>query len=316
MSVVINPGASVLLTPLQVWQDEQYRGLSAVLGYGRYPTAQSMGIGNDTITSLRVGTFTQVTLYENDSYSGRALTIVGPKYISNLKNYTGDFNDLTSSAVVARLEPSLSEKFLCCTGASPAGACGEFTPGTQTCHAAIASYCASNMGSQACQTWCKQNPGYCDSAAISYCSASPSDPFCACINSPVNTTGAINPKCVDRKCLETGYLTSGMLSTNCPSIVNCDVQTIINNSGIIADISIPIQQNCGAPGVSVLPTNSAPTHAPERTPGPTLGSVVAAARSSPNFVLYVLVFLLVVFVAVVGAFLLDWDTQEPSEFGR
>ena len=109
---------------------------------------------------------------------------------------------------------------------------------------------ANGLAYAQCRAQCVANPGSCDAFATTYCNTHPDDVFCGCMNSKLNDPKyGINPKCVDSKCLRSGtYLSSAINSTNCPSIVNCDVQNNINNSGVMIATSIPLQQNCSGGG--------------------------------------------------------------------
>lgn len=295
--------------PLKIWEDANYQGLSSTLGYGNYPTPQLIGLGNDTVTSLRVGTFTSVTLYENNLYTGRALNIMGPKYITNLKNYVGDFNDTTSSIKVVRVEPTLAFKAQCCRGEIAPSLCGEFAPGSVPCTNAMTSWCTgANLATPQCQTWCNQADGACDSAVISYCALNPSDQYCSCINSVAYTKGIINPKCLDRNCLETGYLTRNMRNTNCPSIINCEIQADLSNSGLVFSNSVSIQQNCGDTGTVTNPTTQPPPVQPTQvqTQPVTISTGLIPAIIGMASETMVMWFILFVIIAIVSGGLLYW----------
>lgn len=108
----------------------------------------------------------------------------------------------------------------------------------------IQSFCVNNMNTPECQAFCRR-AGTCDLAAQRYCETKPGDPFCACIKSPmVDPRYGINPKCNDRKCIDSGYLTSNMRATACPDITNCDIQAKLLNSGAMLS-GVTINQNCG-----------------------------------------------------------------------
>lgn len=231
--------------PVIVYEADDFNGRSAKFAYGQYPDMSLTGVGNDVVSSMRVAAFTLLELYEHSYYKGRKVTIKGPMDVSSLRFYQGEFNDYTSSIKVIRLEPSYATKLACCAGNG--GLCAEFAPGSARCEATMLDYCtvAGGMGTPQCQSWCRANPAKCDNAVIKYCASNPTDPFCTCILSPAQTKGLVNPKCIDRKCLDTGYVTSNMLSTNCPSMVTCSITAALANSGLILSNTIPIQQNCG-----------------------------------------------------------------------
>lgn len=113
------------------------------------------------------------------------------------------------------------------------------------------TYCLTN--------YCMQAPnfGQCDLLFGPYCKATPTDPKCACINSPT-VTYSQNPLCQDRACIDTGYATASMMnskSTGC-SIISCTVaETLINNGGVqLADPTI--DQRCGATATTTATASS------------------------------------------------------------
>lgn len=57
--------------------DDQYRGQCVVLGIGDYPTAASIGLPNDSITSIRLGPGTQVYACRDHYFQGTCELIVG-----------------------------------------------------------------------------------------------------------------------------------------------------------------------------------------------------------------------------------------------
>ena len=145
------------------------------------------------------------------------------------------------------------------------------------------------MKDPACQAWCRENTTKCDSAVIAYCDLNPDDAYCACLKSPANTKGIINPRCVDRKCLTTGYMTTGMLQTQCPSMVDCSIQATLNNSGVILSNQIPIQQNCGTPTTPTTPNTSNPPQV----------IITEPAQSSSSLLIF-FIFLFIIFVISLG----------------
>lgn len=253
--------------PLIIYSDDKFGGQFSSVGYGNYPNAAAMGIGNDSISSLKLAAFSQATFYDDYDFSGASFVIYGPVDIASLPSY-GPFNDRISSMKVARVEPSDTLKMSCCDGTTPSYQCGGYAPGSALCTAAIANYCPTHLGEARCQAWCKVNTAACDAGVVSFCNSNPTSPYCTCVRSPAATAGVMNPKCVDRKCIDTGYMTSGMLASGCPSIVNCDVKVQLDNSGITLANIIPIQQNCGG-GVTTNPTNPKPSPTPTPTPTPT-----------------------------------------------
>lgn len=235
--------------PLTIYEDENYGGMSMGVDYGMYSSMQSLGFPNDAISSIKIAPWATVKLYVDNSYLGPTITLVGPRDLPTLQNLSSSMNweDTISSMAVIRNGPTAQEAYGCCTGATPVYKCGRYSPGNSAvCTPAIASYCSNNLGSAACKTWCRNNPGTCDAAVIKFCDANPADPYCSCIKSPATQIkGSINPKCIDRKCLDTGYLTANMRDTPCPSVINCDMQVDMRNSGLTLSSQVPLQQNCG-----------------------------------------------------------------------
>jgi hypothetical protein len=79
-----------------VYADDNFAGDCDVLGIGNYPfsTVNAMHVGNDRISSVRVGANVKVTLYEND------LPGTGPgdwMPVITSRSVVSDFNDKTSS---------------------------------------------------------------------------------------------------------------------------------------------------------------------------------------------------------------------------
>ncbi len=232
--------------PLILYDKRDYdtTGPWTSLGYGTYGYIGDVGMPNDSISSMVIAPFTKVTLFEDNGFLGANIAFTGPRSIPRL----GDlgWEDRVSSLKIVRVEPTDTQKMNCCQGITPAYQCGEYAPGSATCSTATAAYCnASRLGEAYCQSWCKQNPAQCDTAAAAYCEANPSVPFCSCLKSPAAIKNIANPKCVDKTCLESGYLSSAMLATNCPAVVDCSISTALANSGVVLANNTSIQQNCG-----------------------------------------------------------------------
>ncbi len=80
------------------YQHCDYQGAVSTLSPGRY-NIWEMGIGNDSISSLRVSPGLRVTLFEHANFSGRSISFTTD--ISCLVSY--GFNDLTSSIIVSQI---------------------------------------------------------------------------------------------------------------------------------------------------------------------------------------------------------------------
>jgi hypothetical protein len=145
----------------------------------------------------------------------------------------------------------------------------------------------ANMSLPACKQWCKNQSGTCDEAAVAYCLANPTDPFCSCLSSKALTKNIVNPKCVDAACISAGYLTSNMKSTACPSIIDCSIQADLRNSGVTLVSTATIDQNCGTstnPGTGTITA-------------PTSGNNIVS--DSPDLFILIMV-LLFLFVCIIG----------------
>lgn len=136
-------------------------------------------------------------------------------------------------------------------------------------HASMKKYCAkNNMGKQVCIAYAKKNPGTIDGIMDTYCKTNPNSPLCSCINSPVFTdrgsysSGAVNPKCIDAKCIRTGYMTQNMIQAACPPTVDCRVMVDIKDNQAAMGIELTewaINQDCEGK----FDINNSPTPVPD-----------------------------------------------------
>ncbi len=291
--------------PVQLWSDSNYSGLSISLDYGVYSDISKIGFYHDIASSIKVAPFTIVDLY-SDSFSGMSISIAGPAEIPYLGTYASGqysgFNDIISSLVVTQISPTLQQQIDCCSGSTPGYKCGTYTPGNAKCETAYAVQCSNpaNVNSSFCRAWCLKNPGACDAAAMAFCKSNPNDPYCTCINSVASQKNIINPKCIDAKCVQTGYLTSSMLNSPCPSVINCEINATLVNSGVQLNTSIPIQQNCGnttvvSPVPIVVPPKPTTTTVNIDIP------VTPSTGESPDYtILFIFIFLILLFVILSG----------------
>lgn len=81
-----------------IYADEDYRGLSASLLPGTYPTMEQAGFINDALSSLRVPAGYRVVLYEFENFKGKSYTITQSKPGFLISGW----NDKTSSIAVYR----------------------------------------------------------------------------------------------------------------------------------------------------------------------------------------------------------------------
>lgn len=248
--------------------------------------------------------------------------------IYNIFTGKNDICTLGTNAMCKHVRYS-ADPTACCLGTSTSGTCDpKYTPASGNCDSALANYCAqgdrivtdpkcinwrnvrpdasratlkgfciNNLGRKECQDWCRQAGGDCDSAVIGWCSTHHDDPYCTCINSAITDPKyGINPKCVDSKCLSTGYITQNMKNTACPDITNCEVQAQLINSGISL-AGVTINQNCGK-----SPTTQ-PSVPPQPTPGSTVPTQPAASVSLlSNQWVILFIFIFIVLVAFILIF--------------
>ena len=83
-------------TPCTLYADAGHEGRSKVLQVGSYDHDQ-LGVGNDTVSSIKVAPGYQVTLYEHGGFSGAKRVLTGDS------SYIGSFNDKVSSVKVERI---------------------------------------------------------------------------------------------------------------------------------------------------------------------------------------------------------------------
>ena len=106
------------------------------------------------------------------------------------------------------------------------------------------AYCSTHLDDPRCKDWCRLQNGLCDSAVTTWCATHTSDPYCTCLQSRLTGT-QINPVCMDRDCIMTGYQTQNMKSIKCPDITDCTIQATAINSGVSLGGGFVINQNCG-----------------------------------------------------------------------
>ncbi len=164
----------------------------------------------------------------------------------------------------------------------------------------LQQYCTKHLGAQECREWCKAQAdagnGVCDVDVQSWCNSHPSDPYCACIKSPLQDPRyGINPKCNDRKCIDGGYITQNMRNTNCPDITNCEVQTAMMNSGVQLS-GVTINQSCGkSSGGSSGGSSDSGGNGIDAA-----ASALSAAVDSNSFLVFFIFILTVLLAVIVG----------------
>jgi len=86
----------------------KYKGACVVRNIGRYSNSNGIGIGNDKISSIRLGRNTEVRLCRDNNFKGGCST-----YTKSTESLRG-MNDKTSSAVIAKKpSPSSSSSVTC-----------------------------------------------------------------------------------------------------------------------------------------------------------------------------------------------------------
>jgi len=98
----IEPGSSCSPNADQValYVDSNYSGDCVVRGIGDYPNPSSLGIANDSVSSVKVGSNVKVTLCKDDNYGGTCETFTGDD--SNLGNNSIGDNKVSSAKVEPR----------------------------------------------------------------------------------------------------------------------------------------------------------------------------------------------------------------------
>jgi hypothetical protein len=108
-----------------------------------------------------------------------------------------------------------------------------------------------------------------------------------------------------------------MQNTNCPTVINCDVQNNLANSGLILSSSVTIQQNCGETGTVTNPTTpGVPTPAqPAQVQPITISAGLIPAITglvSPTTIMW---FILFVIIVIMSAGLLYWIFADDETVG-
>jgi hypothetical protein len=98
MSSACDLGTAAKSGQAAFFQHAKYQGACAVRNVGRYSNAKAMGIGNDKISSIKIGPDTQVKLCNDSNFKG------GCKTYTRSMTSLGKMNDKTSSATIARIQ--------------------------------------------------------------------------------------------------------------------------------------------------------------------------------------------------------------------
>jgi hypothetical protein len=85
----------------------KYNGACTVRQLGRYSNSKGIGIGNDKISSIKVGPHTQVKLCRDNNFKGGCIT-----YTKNTPSI-GKMNDKTSSAIIEKVLPKKNTSVSC-----------------------------------------------------------------------------------------------------------------------------------------------------------------------------------------------------------
>jgi len=88
------------------FEHSKYRGACVIRNIGRYVNSTGIGIGNDKISSIKIGRSTRVFLCRDNRFRGcRAYT----KSMASL----GGMNDKTSSAIIERIKKKRNTSVVC-----------------------------------------------------------------------------------------------------------------------------------------------------------------------------------------------------------
>jgi hypothetical protein len=102
-----NPGAD----QIALYVDANYSGTCVVKGIGNYPDPGSMGIANDAVSSVKIGSNVKLTLYVDSNYGGTPETFTGDD--SNLSDNTIGNDRASSAKVESRSNPLPSDYGFC-----------------------------------------------------------------------------------------------------------------------------------------------------------------------------------------------------------
>ncbi|MDC0721151.1 hypothetical protein [Nannocystis bainbridge] len=94
-------GDAALRNKAVVYEHANFGGRSLTLGVGRHDVAKIQELGNDAVSSLKVGPGVRVILYEHAGFGGPARVYSGP--VAQLS----DFNDRVSSVVIEPIAVTL-----------------------------------------------------------------------------------------------------------------------------------------------------------------------------------------------------------------
>lgn len=125
--------------PVALYQDINYGGYEVSLTTGSYTLSQlqALGMKNDDITSLKVPFGYRVIMYQDDNFGGST------KVLTEDTAWIGsDFNDVTSSIVVEKLQYRIVSKH--------SGLCLDIAGGENADGANVIQWYANGL---ACQTW-------------------------------------------------------------------------------------------------------------------------------------------------------------------
>lgn len=307
-----------MTAPCTIWTARDYTGTRTDIQYGDYSDVRLTGAYANTMSSIKIAEWTKVELYSEYNFGGTKIMLVGPYANPLVTNIS--FNDKLRSIKVIYTVPTIAQQVSCCRGQSDSF-CGKYLPGSAACDDTNMNYCPNVMDSQ-CRSWCDKNPALCDNMVIAWCNKNPTDPYCACIKSPAGSKLAVNPKCFDLNCIKTGYQTTSMRSINCPSIVSCEMQVSVANSGTQLGTYIPLEQNCGAKTTTAYtPPANTTTNISGQSGAVGGQSTVTNMPMSPQttasnqntMLLYMfLLFVFVIFAVIIGLLIMNNDVQDSD----
>lgn len=141
------------------------------------------------------------------------------------------------------------------------------------------------------RNWVVSNPGRFDYEMNIFCNNHPADALCACIKSVITKDGAVFcPQVFDSKCVNGGYMTNTMKTTQCPTVIDCDVNIsdksrLINSS---VDLNCNLTQNTATQQKTTTMTT---TTAPEKKKKSPLAIII-------SIILFVIIAIVVFVYAV------------------
>lgn len=203
-----------------IWKDAGFRGDTACFDTGTIKNAKTIG-WNDKISSwrLRKKCDDSQFMFDKDCEEGDQGKVRGNCNVGSVC-----FDNRATYCNTKDLQSSNQKNCLNFCQTYP-----------HRCSASISQYCNRwhNVRKPFCRTWCRDNKGKCDDAAVEYCEIHPdNNDFCSCFDENArnalpgklrNKPEIVNNRaiCFSNKCADAGYVTQSMsvLTDACPKCI-------------------------------------------------------------------------------------------------